>query len=93
MSICFTDIAGIDLAVTVDVAFQVYLRILRHRLSSYRDRIFPRDMIFLRHLHGVGAGSDAGNSVAGGISICGVYAAAEEPLLNSCTVTGSVAEL
>ena len=28
-------------------------------------------MIFLRHLHGVGAGSDAGNGVGGGISLHG----------------------
>ena len=71
VSICFADIAGIDLAVAVDVSFQVYLRILRHRLRSYRDLIFPRDMIFLRHLHGVVAGRNAGNGVGSGISLDG----------------------
>lgn len=46
VSICFTDIASIDSAVTVNIAFQMYLHILRHRFRTHCDRVFPSDMIF-----------------------------------------------
>ena len=62
---------GIHAAVPVQISQQPNLRVLRLRAGGHGHRILPGDMIFLRHLHGVGAGSDAGNGVGGGIPFYG----------------------
>ena len=59
MGICPAYITGVDFAVPVDIAFQMYFYILRYRLGSYCNRILPCDMIFLRYFHGVSTGSNA----------------------------------
>lgn len=84
MKVCSVDIADRDLAVAVDVPLQVYFHILRHRFSAHRHGILPGDMIFLQHPHGIGTGSDPGNTVGGGILI---------PLLRSAGGRGFIRRL
>ena len=64
-------ILDIDDAVPVYISMQPNLRILGLRAGGHTHRILPGDMVFLRHLHSVGAGSDAGNGIGDGISLYG----------------------
>ena len=60
-------ILDIDDAVQIDIPRLVNLCVLGLRAGGHGHRILPGDMIFLRHLHGVGAGGNAGNGVGDGI--------------------------
>ena len=69
MSIRTSHINISQLSIAVDIAFQMYLHILRHILRAHRDGVLAGDVILLHHLHGIGAGSHACDGVAGGVAI------------------------
>ena len=60
---------SIHAAVPVHISQQPNLRVLGLRAGGHCHRILTGDMIFLRHLHGVVAGRNAGNGVGSGISL------------------------
>jgi len=69
MRICTDNIHGCYRSVTINVSFQVDLHILRHICRANRYGVLSCDMVFLHHLHGVGAGGNICDGVACSVTL------------------------